>query len=269
MTIKTPIATTTEVQYDHAHHKYYLGDRIYRSATQILDQFVNPFDTAERSSYMADRYGETPAYWQRKWDGIRDTALVRGTAIHAQQEQFLYDKGTSYIAGMAFRVFPNQFGHFLATRIEDGNTGCSIPIPDGIYPEMKIWDHNWGIAGRMDKPTIHTIRKRRFLHIEDYKTGRKISRESYQDPITKQYRMMKEPLAHLMDCEWTHFMLQLSLYQYMGEYHDFLPGKLRIIHYPHEIEGLGTPKPMEYDVPYLRDDVLRMLRYLKYIGWLN
>lgn len=99
--------------------------------------------------------------------------------------------------------------------------------------------------------------------IEDGKTNKRIRDRGYGN------KKMLAPLSHLEDCEMSHYSLQLSIYQYMLEYFGFHPGVRRIIHFPHEIEGLGTPSPAEYELPYLRDEVIAMLTHLKHIGWLN
>lgn len=255
---QTVISPDIPVNYEHQEHKYYLGDRRYLSATQVVDRFVNHFDTPERASYMAYRYGGTPEEWVAIWNTIRDTSLVRGTAIHDRLEKeelhrkFLYETRIPPIDGMVHMVHEGRYQRTRAIRL----------LTPGVHPELMIWRHDCRIAGRIDKPTIQWVGNQKFLHIEDYKTGRFIFRESYQDNITKQHVMMREPLAHLMDCGWFHYCLQLSLYQYMGEYHGFLPGVRRIIHYPHEIEGLGTPRPVEHEVPYLREEVLAMINHL-------
>ena len=74
--------------------------------------------------------------------------------------------------------------------------------------------------------------------------------------------MMLDPISHLEDCEMTHYTLQLSIYQYMLEFFGYLPGIRRIIHFPHPIEGLGTPSPKPYELPYLRNEVIAMLNHL-------
>lgn len=249
-----------EVDYDDATHRYTLKERLYRSSTQIVEKFITHFDTEERTQYMADRYGGTPAMWKTRWREINDISKVRGTELHGQQEDFLYSRGFDSVMGKEFRVYNNKY----ATWGVDYSR-----LPDGIYPEMKLWRHDWGIAGRVDKPILDTVNGKRFAHIEDYKTGKRIRRESYKD-LNGFYQMMLGPCSHLMDCEFSHYSLQLSLYQFMLEYFGFIPGSRRIIHYPHAIEDVpGVPKPVIYDVPYLKTEVKAMLHELKRTGWLH
>lgn len=246
---------TQEVQYNHAEHRYYMGNITYRSATQIVEQFRDHFDTEERSAYMEHRYGQTQEYWKQNWKDGNAVSLVRGNNLHDTQEQFLYNREYSRIHNKTFPVFNMRrvFHSHLDYR----------RMPDGVYPEMKLWRHDWHIAGRVDKPTLETLDNIRYAHIEDYKTNKRIRKEGFNG------RKMLYCLSHLDDCEWVHYTLQLSIYQYMLEYFDFQPGVRRIIHFPHEIEGLGVPNPVPYELPYLREEVINMLGYLKYTHWLN
>lgn len=259
------IHQTQEVDYDDAEHRYFLQARIYKSSTQIVERFIKPFNTKEQSERMSDRYGQPPEYWVNKWKGINQIALKRGDIIHSSKEDFLHGRGYDAINGKIFRVI-----NLLAPIHGNYRSNYSL-LPDGVYPELKVWRHDWGIAGRIDKPIIETLDNGvRYAHIEDYKTGRKISQESYRDNKTGEYEMMLYPLHHLMSCEYNHYALQLSLYQFMLEYFGFKAGDRRIIHYAHRQEWhTEDPKPVPIPVPYMRNEVLMMLNHLKNDGWLK
>lgn len=282
LTQDTKISPSAEVSYDHETHTYYYGNTWYRSATQVVDQFRNCFDTVERTAYMAHRYGQTPEYWEEKWKSGNRQSLERGNNIHNEQEDFLYNRGFTPVAGKIFRVWnlnaPNFCGQIQQPPYNSPVEGylCKpldfyqeprsrelLALPDGTFPELKIWRHDYAIAGRMDKPTIETTGTGRYLHIEDYKTNRKIAKEGFNGA------MMTGPLSHLPDAEWYHYAFQLSLYQFMGEYHGFKPGIRRLIHFQHEIEGLGTPAPVVHELPYLRGEVIEALNHLTQTQWLK
>jgi hypothetical protein len=254
------------VSYNDADHRYFSGRTTYISATQLLSLFKPKFDTKERSEYMANRYGMTPQYWVDRWGDIRDTSLVRGNEIHADKEAQLYKKGTiHYFNNITLRVLKRD--DFPRTNY--------INLPIGVYPELLLWNHKNRIAGRADNVIItekHVeVRHKqstawmysRVADLEDYKTGRIIHTQSYQNPKTGKYQMMTGPLSHFQDCEMNHYAIQLSIYQYMLECMGFVPGKRTIIHIKHEIEFLGTPPPVHHDLPYLKNEVISMLNYLK------
>jgi hypothetical protein len=240
-----------EVQYDDASHRYSCGGHTYTSATQLISQFKPPFDTEERSQYMAHRYGNTAQYWKDKWARKRDSSCNHGNQLHDDQEQALYRK--KFV----------EFNPFPLPVLKPTTGKPYITLPDGVYPEMKLWRHDWAIAGRSDKVILHSwgyVDPVRIADVEDYKTNEKMHMYGWQnsDGTT---RKMLEPISHIEDAEYWHHALQLSEYQYMLEYFGFYPGKRRIIHFPHEIEGLGTPAPVIYELPYLRREVLAMLEH--------
>lgn len=245
---------TTPVDYNDSLHRYYRGSLTYGSATQIVEQFKEKFDTEERSAYMEYRYNMPQQQWKDQWKETNAVSLVRGNRIHDAQEQFLYNKGYSTIHNKNFPVFN--------MRLYQSNVDYS-KLPDGVYPELKLWRHDWHIAGRADKPTFETVNRIRYAHIEDYKTNGRIGKHGFNG------KKMLYCLSHLEDCEYTHYTLQLSIYQFMLEYFGFVPGIRRLIHFPHEIEGLGTPDPVPHELPYWRDEVIAMLEYLKSTKWLS
>lgn len=254
-----------EVYYDDEEHKYYLRDRVYISATTIVSHFHERFDTKGKAEWMAYRYGKTPEYWIDEWRGINRKSLDRGNDKHDKQERFLYNQGFTSVTGSGRPIHVVKQSPSTRDSHNSSTQARIIPIHslgDGCYPELKLWRHDWGIAGRCDKPTIETIQSTRYVHIEDWKTNKVIETSGYIDRLGQE-KMMLYPLTHLPDCELTHYTLQLSLYQYMFEYFDYEPGIRRIIHFPHEIEGLGIPNPRPYELPYLRDEVESMLYTLK------
>lgn len=95
--------------------------------------------------------------------------------------------------------------------------------------------------------------------IVTHNTNAKIEKESYYNRATKSRKMMKYPLNNLQDCTLNHYFLQLSLYAYILQqlHPEFNISGLKIIHIDRE------GKETEIDVPYLKDDVERMLKHYK------
>src|SRR6187551_1413927 len=127
-----PPAWFEEVDYNDAAHKYSCRDKIYVSATQLIEKFHKKFDKKEEAQLYADKYGHTAEYWLNKWDTITQTSLRRGNKIHNEKQEFLYGRGFDRIHGKDFLVqnlnlFP---GHNY------------YQLPDGCYPELKLWRHD-------------------------------------------------------------------------------------------------------------------------------
>ena len=265
-----PINPHKEVGYDDAQHRYFNEDVTYTSVTQLIDKFKNKFDTPERAQYMADRYGMTAEYWTTKWDKHRIKSLVRGNKIHDENEMVSYGRGYEKVET---QVMPVQNRNLLPSNLPYDQ------LPNGIYPELILWSHKYKVAGRADKIILHNgpfkvtreyepgkfyeywTNEQRAADVHDYKTNETLHFESFYNYRDKTHVMMLGPLSHLMDCSMVHYTLQFSLYQFLLEEFGFLPGQRTLIHYPHEIEGLGTPDPKPYKLPYLRNEVITMLNH--------
>lgn len=246
------------VDYDDSQHLYSMQGRKYTSASQLYELFKEPFPEDAHIRY-AEKHGGTPEYWKAKWAEKNQKSTHRGTIIHDANEVALTGMMIDRVHGQEYKV--------MGDVIRDEDPWYNRP--DGVYLEKKLWHHGYRIAGRADKITLTTAQEQvgnawahnRYAHVDDYKTNEKLERESYQFK-NGNYKMMKPPLGHLMDCNWIHYCLQLSTYMLMLEYQGFLPGKMRIKHYPHPTAEDPNPVPVWYDVPYLKKEVVLMCTYL-------
>jgi len=118
------------------------------------------------------------------------------------------------------------------------------------------------------------------VDIYDYKTNKEVKTEPY---ITWDgtRTTMQTPLSHLDDCHITHYALQLSIYMYivLKHNHTLEAGKMQIQHVVFEVESYdengypitardfeGNPivkEVVDYDLPYLKSEVISMIKYMK------
>jgi len=252
---------STPVDYDDSKHLYTLNQQKYTSASQLYERFHEQFPEDAHIRY-AEKHGNTPEYWKAKWDEKNLISRVRGDRIH--------DANETVDHGSMINIYEGQQIPVIGPGYED-----SYPWnkrPDGVYTERMVWHHGYRIAGRIDKTIIltpddyinravHICNLKRYAHIKDYKTNEKLDFKSSQFR-NGNYKMMKAPIAHLMDCNWIHYCLQLSTYMLMLEYQGFLPGKMTIIHYPHPTADVPNPEKQEYEVPYLKKEVVQMCQFI-------
>lgn len=94
-------------------------------------------------------------------------------------------------------------------------------------------------------------------HIVTHNTNKSIDTSSYYNPKTNTHQMMLYPLNTVQDSNYYHYALQLSTYAYMLQslYPELEVGILKLVHFPYE----GGEK--YYDVPYLKDEVIRMITH--------
>ena len=133
-----------------------------------------------------------------------------------------------------------------------------------------------GICGQSD--LVEVING--FIHITDYKTNKEIKLESFKSWDGSKQKM-QHPINHLDDCNFIHYALQLSLYLYIILKHNpkLKPGRLKIQHVifkEQDRDKFDNPIPLldsegnpivdeiiEYDVPYLRKEIISLIHWLE------
>jgi PD-(D/E)XK nuclease superfamily len=228
-----------QVHYEDKSHTYFTLNEDatrnnYVSATTLIGHYKPKFDSLKVATKYVIEHGETTQYWIDKWADMTDEACKYGTEAHARKENRAL-KLTGAIQPLDSWEEPDF-----------------LKLPDGIYTELKVHDHRWKIAGRIDRATIQTINGIRYMHIGDFKSNKEIKLQSYQFPDLR-FKMLLKPLGHIMDSNYWHYVLQLSLYQFMAESLGFAAGSRTIYHIP----KVGDYQ--DYDLPYLRDEILAML----------
>lgn len=181
------------------------------------------------------------------WHNTRDEACEHGTWVHSLAE-------TSFYGQTSFDL--SKFG--CPTLV--GNYSCKKgyypkTLEEGIYPEYLVsWISPEGIkiSGQVDL----LVRDGDDLYVFDYKTNKEIKKRSYYNKAKKRNVMMKYPLNHLMDCNWWHYQLQLSLYAYMVKQlnPEINIKELKLVHIDRE------GKQTIYTCQYLEKEVKAMLK---------
>lgn len=181
----------------------------------------------------------------------REASCERGTAIHAMFENSFYNRNKF------------DFGKYGLYDVK-GDFECKknyyeLDLKNGVYPEFLISltsrDGILKLAGQIDL----LIKKDFDIWIIDWKSNAKIVKESYYNKATKKREMMKYPLNNLQDTNYWHYCLQLSTYAYMLQQIEprYNIKGLELVHIDHD------DKQHDYDIPYLKDDVERMLKHYK------
>lgn len=277
-----------EVGFDDEKHVYFnLNTGItYISATQIIERYSQEFDQFFWTSYKAleaimdeatfkilkksllATKKFNPAILKKfeidqetfetkrqeisdEYDRKRKESTDRGTRIHAMFENSFYGKKKFNFS---------QFGY----KDLDGEYSCkkdyfNLDLENGVFPEFLISltsrDGLLRVCGQIDL----LIKRGNDIIIVDFKTNREIKKESYYNRSTRSHEMMKFPLNNLMDTNYWHYALQLSLYAYLLQQlnSEFNIKSLRLIHIDHD------DKQHEYEVPYLKEEIERMLKHYK------
>ena len=275
------------IAFEEEAHIYYdvtKPEQKFISVTTLIHSFTQPFDKEFWSAYKAlekllskedwaiekksllntkkfdkvllelhniteDEFNKEQQTILDMWDEENRNSCERGTRIHADLENSFYKKKkdidlSKYQIGGKFEC------------IKDHN---NLDLENGIYPEYLISrvseDGKLRIAGQIDL----LVKKVNKIIIGDWKTNKKIDLKSFFDSKTKTSSKMKYPLNNLDDCNYNHYCLQLSTYAWMIQKlnPEFEIEDLVLVHFDH------TDNMTVYHLPYLKDEVIKMLSFYK------
>lgn len=256
---------------DH-NHQYYLVDNPETkliSITTLIHAmcpvFDAPYQAAKSSTNKRSKwYGMEPAQIIAAWDEERDRSVVLGTWYHNKREAALLSPEA--------RAMYNIFAPDIRDSIK---YALSQQLEEGTYPEFLCYLTSSLICGQSDYVQV----KEGIIHIRDYKTSKEIRTKGYGNSYTGP-QMMLAPVAHLEDCEFNHYALQLSMYMYMLLRHNpnLKPGTLTIEHVVFEEEGqnkYGYPihkvidgeavvkEIKEIALPFMKNECAAIINWLK------
>lgn len=272
-----------QVWYNDDLHKYYdkEDDSIYISCTQLIHEYVPPYDEQWWSRYKALERLVGPKFSNYKsillqsrkitddilqelsvnidsldleqvkvlkeWEDKKNESCLRGTKIHKEWEDRFYDNKNTPI---------KQFG--IGGKLSCYKGSWKLQ-KNGIFPEFlisaKSKDGILKVSGQIDLVCCDNGE----VTIVDHKTNAKIDKKGFYNPRTKKMECLKFPLSNLPNAPYWIYTLQMSVYGYLVElnYPDLKIKKLILNHIDHD--GIQTL----HDCPYLKDDVERMLKHFK------
>ena len=186
-----------------------------------------------------------------QYNATRNEACEHGTAEHLRKELSFYGKHDFDFGRYGYKDLSGEY--------DCKKNYYELDLERGVYPEFLIAvtsrDGILKVSGQIDC----LIKNGNEITILDWKTNGEIQKESYYNRSTKQHQMMKFPLNNIQDSNYWHYALQLSLYAYLLQTlrPEFVIKGLKLIHIDRE------QKETEYEVPYLKEDVERMLKHYK------
>lgn len=205
-----------------------------------LSYFVNAYNLKEVDVRLIQQ--EILAEWKEN----NKLSTERGSKIHSQIENSFYKYPTckleKYGLGGSFNCQKDYY---------------ELTYDKGVYPEYLIYyqDPEILLAGQIDL----LIKDGNEIHIKDWKSNKEIKQQSYYNSKTKKSDMMKYPLNTLMDCNYYHYTMQLSIYAWMIQKlnPEFVIKDLELVHFDHS--GNIT----HYDIDYKKHEVELMINDYK------
>jgi hypothetical protein len=247
--------------------------RKWISGTSLVEKFVNHFDDAGQAVRSSENpyskwFTMNPETILTLWDQENKRATNCGSWFHSLMEGKALAAGTKKHRGKLLRVIPPilKDGYKLAPAQQ---------LEEGVYPEHFMYDEVSGVCGQSD--LVYVCEG--FVDIDDYKTNKEIDFRGYGwkygDP-----QMMTGIMSNIEDCNFNHYVLQLSIYMYLILLKNphLKPGRMRICHVTFENEGFDeygfpilkrTPDggyiptgKTWYEIPYLKNKVAKIFKQI-------
>lgn len=207
----------------HSVLKEAFGDE-YKEHYRSFKQFAPPANKLFGpfiSRMNASQFMNLKQKYRDQWDFKRSNSALLGTRFHDVKESGHYESGEMINPWTGYKfptiVFEKEYDNeSLALNLFD--------LEDGGYSELLVFDLELGIAGQADQVFIETVRGKRYIDINDYKTNEKKPSKSSPEyclpPFENQYAS-------------THFKytLQIGSYAYLLERHGFIPRTIGYTHY--------------------------------------
>jgi len=194
---------------DHSYTSIVPDNRKWISITSVVGMLHEPFDKVAKAQTCSTRkpgrypnkwYGLTPQQILDAWDGEGKRSVELGHWYHDKREKHLVNNGEEDLTVWLYDMTDTD-----GTLVK---IASDQRLADGIYPEHIVYLETAGICGQSDYVKVQSGR----LSIRDYKTSKEIKRKGFE--TWEGEKMMLGPVAHLGDCEFYHYAIQLSLYAY-------------------------------------------------------
>lgn len=241
-TLKQSVYGKHKIFFDDSNHTYFDSHKNrYSSVTQLLSSFQEKFDAPKIAAIIAKKEGRTTEDVLKEWEDKKDSSVDWGNLIHNNLENF-----------WKLQPYDAQFEK-LAREISD-----MVAYAKEVLPEVLIYYADKKIAGQSD---LVVNRNANVYDFYDYKTneskGIVFDSMAVKNGEIKYYnRYFKYPMAHLEDCNYVKYALQLSIYAYMAEMEfGWKIGRLAILFIDKKLNLNPIP------VPYMRFEAELLLEY--------
>ena len=218
-------------------HEYKLTgqpDLTFTSVTTFVDHFFEGFDAQKVATKLINNY---PKYAGRTVQSLIadwDAAANYGTMVHDELEKWIKES-----------IEPSDI---KAINGKNWMENYRLRSDIDVHSEVIVYSEELSIAGTVD--ILAKDNATGTYDIIDWKTSKKINMTSYGQKMGTH-----QATGHLMDCNFYHYSLQLSLYRYILEEHYGLD-----IH-NQMIAQLQDDKVNALIAPYMRDEIIEMLKY--------
>lgn len=229
--------TSEDISLDKDSHIYRLksdSSIIFTSVTTFIDTFFEKFDSQKIATKLVKNHPKYSKYTIesliKEWN---DTAK-HGTEVHEEIENWIKEK-----------VIPSQNKAKVGLRwLHAYKKKSNVEV----LSEVLLYSKELKISGTVDILVLNKYTGK--YDIIDWKTSKKITKWSFNKKMGT-----KPPTQNIMDCNFNHYSLQLSLYRYILERNYGIEIDNQYIVHLKEDEARAI------STRYMKEDIIRMLNY--------
>lgn len=232
--------------FEDGHYYEYKGQRVGISATTLIGQYANEFDSQAVAERVAKKQNKKVEEILAEWKQKNEWACKKGSMCHEfAQKLWKYD----FMVGFG-GVFDTKEQANIANKIASQAVSFHNDYVDKLVhlaDEYIIGSEEYDIASAIDHIFINKLTGG--LVLVDYKTNTDIYKNE------KYAKKMKVPLSHLKDTTLNHYAIQLSMYKFIVEkYTDLKFEEMFIVWFSEKNDNYEI-----IEIPYLEKEVKLIL----------
>lgn len=229
-----------KIEFDEASHSYTSNvnnkNITYTSVTSLVGQYFKQFDALKVAGNVAKKRGVSVESIIAEWDTTRNEANAYGTRIHQIAEDTIKGIMPRHNPANNKEIATFKYTVEAALKLKDRFTVIDV--------EKIVFDHRLKIAGTIDL----LLKYDDTYLIVDWKSNKEISDEN------KYSEFGLGPLSSLADTSLNHYALQLSLYEYILRYAEYIPKDAVVKRVLMHVTPFGVNKiPLDYMKDYVKD----------------
>lgn len=228
-----------DITLDEVAHKYSLiSDPTidFISCTTFIKYFFKAFDSIGIANGLVANHPKYIGMSPQKLIEVWDKKAENGTNVHNEIDNYIRNNETPKLDKSILAV--NWLRNYLNNNHE-------------IYSEIIVFAKELELAGTVDLLVYN--KSTDSYEIFDWKTSKKIDKSSFGNKVGT-----TKATSNLMDCNYIHYSLQLSLYRYiLEEYYNLSISKITILH-------INDTDVIHHESKYYKAEIEKMLKYDKH-----
>jgi len=239
-----------EIRFDEAAHTYETDNTTdFTSSSGIIHNFFPQFDAVEVSTRIAPRKGKTPEQLQEEWRLNAERACHYGTRCHLNMEGYLSNKPELINT-------PENPKEQASFQVCFNAAQWILNNYQVIQCEAILFSERFKIAGTTD--ILLWDAKTNELIIGDFKTNKEIKYSGFNGE--KGFN----PISHLENCNYNHYSLQLSVYEFLMVHGNYFPPETK---YRRALIHISETEFSWVELPCRKQEVSDMILYHRTEGW--